>query len=96
MAVRVRLEFASLLAEAQSFRTEGNQFEESIERMDRLTDELSSIWEGEAAVAYTEKYQQLRPNLLACRALIEEIATALEKVSAQVAEADTQIAGAFK
>ena len=96
MANIIRVEQAEILAEAQKFREEGVQFEDSIRRMDALTAELTNVWEGDASVAYAEKYQALKPNLEECRNLIEQIAQALEKVVEKMNEMDVNIAKAFK
>lgn len=96
MANVIKLEREQMLAEASSFRQEGENFESSIGRMDELTRNLTEVWQGAAAQAYTEKYQQLRPNLVQCRELIEQIAVALEKVVQTMDEADANIASAFK
>ena len=76
-------------------RTESDNVQSVIDKMDRLLETLLTEWEGSASEAYANKFAELRPSFVKGKELIDDIAMALDKTAEAVESTDTQIANQF-
>lgn len=81
---------------ADQYRTEGENLQGVIDKMDSLLDQLLTEWEGAAAEAYNEKFEELRPGFVKAKELIDEIAQSLDKTANTIEETDANIASAYR
>ena len=75
-----------------STQLKGNEFESWINEVQALINSLPESWEGAAAEAYAEQFNQLKPSLIQTRELIETIATQIDQTLAAAQELDANIA----
>ena len=80
---------------AGEYRTEADNVQSVIDKMDRLLETLLTEWEGSASEAYANKFAELRPSFVKGKELIDDIAMALDKTAEAVESTDTQIANQF-
>lgn len=80
---------------AGEYRTEAENVENVISKMDSLLEQLQSEWEGSASEAYAAKFEELRPGFVSAKELIDEIAAALDKTAEIVENTDNDIASQF-
>ena len=80
---------------AGEYRTEADNVQSVIDKMDRLLETLLTEWEGSASEAYANKFAELRPSFVKGKELIDDIAAALDKTAEAVESTDTQIANQF-
>ena len=80
---------------AGEYRTEADNVQSVIDKMDRLLETLLTEWEGLASEAYANKFAELRPSFVKGKELIDDIAMALDKTAEAVESTDTQIANQF-
>lgn len=92
----IRLDHEVLAEISAKYAQEAEKVSEVINSMDGLLGTLESEWEGEAARAYAERYQELRPSFEACQSLISEISQAIQKSSEIYRETDSSIANAYR
>lgn len=96
MAGQIRMTPETMRERASAYRTEGETLQGVIEKMDSLLEMLLDEWEGNAAQAYNDKFEELRPGFVKARELIEEIAKSLEATASAVEETDNNIATAYR
>jgi WXG100 family type VII secretion target len=88
-------EHDTMRGRAGEYRTEAENVQNVIDKMDRLLDTLLTEWEGAASEAYANKFAELRPSFVKGKELIDDIAMALDKTAEAVESTDTQIANQF-
>jgi len=96
MASQIRITPEDMRSRASEYRTEGQNMEAIIQKMDVLLQNLQSEWEGSASQSYAERYAQLKPGFVKARELVEEIAVSLETVASTMEQTDADIAAAFR
>lgn len=96
MAARIRMTPDTMRMRASDYRAEGENLQDIIDRMDVLLNQLQDEWEGDASVAYAERFNELRPGFVAAKELIDSIATALDKTAQSLEEVDAQLAAQFR
>lgn len=92
---QIRMTPETMRTRAGEYRTQSQNVEDVIGKMDTLLENLMSEWEGAASEAYATKFGELRPSFVAAKELIDDIATALEKTAEAVESTDSQIASQF-
>ena len=92
---QIRMTPDTMRARANEYRTEAQNVEDVISKMDQLLETLLTEWEGAASEAYATKFGELRPSFVAAKELIDDIAVALDKTAEAVESTDSQIAGQF-
>ena len=95
MAGQIRMTPEQMRQRAGEFRTEGDNVEQVISKMQNLSDTLRSEWEGQAAVRFDEQFQQLKPSFQKMRELITDVSTQLDQTAAAVEQLDQDIASKF-
>lgn len=92
---QIRMTPDTMRTRAGEYRTEAENVQSVIEKMDALLDTLQTEWEGAASEAYANKFNELRPSFVAAKDLIDDIAVALDKTAEAVESTDNQIASQF-
>jgi WXG100 family type VII secretion target len=80
---------------ADSFTTEGQNFEDVITRMRSLVNNLQEEWEGDASNSFKVRYEELEKGFQAAKDLIIDIAAALNKTAQIYEDADASIRDAY-
>ncbi len=93
---QIRISPDDMRSRALEYRAEGEKLEEIIETMSRLLENLQGEWEGAASESYAIRYSELEPGFKQARALVEEIAVALESVATKMEETDNDISSSFQ
>lgn len=96
MANQIRMTPETMRTRANEYTTEANNIEQIINKLDRLLSQLQSEWEGDASLAYAEKFAQLRPGFVKTKQLVDEISAALRKTAQIVEDTDKNIASQFR
>lgn len=96
MAGQIRITPDQMRSRANEYRVEAENVQGVIGRMDRLLAQLRGEWEGAASRAYDARFQELRPNFVQAKELIEEIARALDGTAAALEQTDAQIAAGLR
>ena len=92
---QIRMTPDTMRGRAGEYRTEAENVQSVIDKMDRLLETLLTEWEGAASEAYANKFAELRPSFVKGKELIDDIAAALDKTAEAVESTDTQIANQF-
>ena len=92
MAGVIRLNAEGLTNSSTQLKGKGNEFESWINEVQALINSLPESWEGAAAEAYAEQFNQLKPSLIQTRELIETFATQIDQTLAAAQELDANIA----
>lgn len=92
---QIRMTHDTMRERAGEYRTEADNVQSVIDKMDRLLETLLTEWEGSASEAYANKFAELRPSFVKGKELIDDIAAALDKTAEAVESTDTQIANQF-
>lgn len=92
---QIRMIPETMRIRANEYRTEAENVQAVIEKMDSLLNALLDEWEGSASAAYAQKFGELRPSFVAAKDLIDDIATALDNTAEAVESTDSQIASQF-
>ena len=96
MANQIRITPDQMRQRANQYRTEADNVNGVISKMDSLLQQLQSEWEGSASESYAARYQELKPGFMKAEELIREIAQALDFTARIVEETDSDIANQFK
>ena len=81
---QIRMTPDTMRERAGEYRTEADNVQSVIDKMDRLLETLLTEWEGSASEAYANKFAELRPSFVKGKELIDDIAMALDKTAEAV------------
>ena len=96
MANQIRITPDQMRTRANEYRTEAENVNGVIGKMDSLLSQLQGEWEGEASRSYAERYTELRPGFVKAEELIQEIARALDSTANILENTDQDIANQFR
>ncbi len=96
MASQIRMTPEQMRGRASEYRTQANNVQEVITKMDSLLQALMSEWEGTSAEAYSARYAELKPGFVKAQDLINEIAASLDSAANQTEELDQGLASQWK
>lgn len=96
MANQIRMTPDTMRQRANEYRSEADQVNDVISKMDNLLSQLQSEWEGASSQAYADRYNELKPGFQKAEELIREIAQALDSTAQIVEETDADIASQFR
>ena len=91
---QIRLTPSTMREKAGKFRSEAEEVRLVIKRMDNLLNDLQTEWEGEAAVAFKNSFDELKPGFNKAQELIDDIAEKLDSSAAILQQTDNEIAKA--
>jgi len=95
MAGQIRMTPDQMRQRASEFRTEGDNTEQVISKMQSLINNLMQEWEGQASVKFNDQFEQLKPSFQKMRELISDIASQLDQTAQTVEQMDQDIANKF-
>ena len=78
---QIRMTPDTMRERAGEYRTEADNVQSVIDKMDRLLETLLTEWEGSASEAYANKFAELRPSFVKGKELIDDIAMAFFHIS---------------
>ncbi len=96
MANQIRITPDQMRERANQYRSEADNVNGVIGKMDSLLQALQGEWEGSASESYAARYQELKPGFMKAEELIREIAAALDSTARIVEETDSSIANQFR
>ena len=92
MANNIKMNYEELYSTAKGFNNESDEIEGVLKRAETLIDTLKSGWEGEAALAFEEQFDELKPSVQKMYELFDDIAKQLNDVAKTTLEYDNDIA----
>ena len=96
MAGQIRMTPEQMRQRAGEVRTQGETFQDVINRMQSIINELQSEWEGQASQAFADQFSRLKPSFNEMRQLIYDIGTQLDGTANAVEQLDQDIASRFR
>jgi len=96
MSGQIRMTPEQMRQRAGEVRHQGDNFQEVINRMQGIINELQTEWEGQASRAFADQFDRLRPSFNDMRQLITDIGTQLDASANAVEQLDRDIASRFK
>ena len=96
MSSQIRMTPESMRTRAGEVRQQGETFQEVINRMQNVINELQTEWEGQASQAFAEQFNRLKPAFNDMRQLIHDIGTQLDGTANAVEQLDQDIASRFR
>lgn len=96
MANQIRITPDQMRERANQYRTEADNVNGVIRKMDSLLQMLQDEWEGAASESYALRYEELKPAFQNAEELIREIAQALDSTAKIVEDTDASIASQFR
>ena len=95
MAGQIRMTPEQMRQRAAEVRTQGDTFQDVINRMQNVINELQTEWEGQASRAFYDQFNRLKPAFNDMRQLIADIGTQLDGTANAVENLDQEIASRF-
>ncbi len=89
----IRLEHEELYARAGEYSNESEEVNAMTGRLDSLMDNLMSEWEGKAAEAFVNQYEEIKPSIIKLEELLSDVSEQLKKIADTMQETDESIAG---
>lgn len=86
---QLRVTPEQLRARASEYRTQGDEVEGVISKLDSLINALEGEFEGNTASRFISQYSDLRPSFVSMQQLITELASFLEKKAIDFETADS-------
>ena len=96
MSSQIRVTPDQMRAQAKQYSIEAEKVNGVIVRMDTLLKELQSEWEGDASVAFANRFAELRPGFVKAEELILEISAALTATANTIEQTDEEIAKKYR
>ena len=93
---QIRITPEQMHSRAWEYRTEAENVNAVIQKMDALLSALQEEWEGAAAQSYAERFSELRPGFVKAEELINEIAASLDQTAETLQSTDEEIASAYR
>lgn len=84
----LKVDPAKLISAADEFNTTGGQVRSLTDQMIGIVDSLNTIWEGDAAMAYTQKFHQLDDDIERIHKMIQEHVKDLQEMAQQYTTAE--------
>jgi len=96
MAGQIRLTPEQMRTRSNEVRNQGEIFQDVINKMQNIINELQTEWEGQASRAFYDQFERLRPAFNDMRQLIDDIGTQLNATADSVEQLDKDIASKFR
>jgi len=93
---QIRMTPETMRSRAGEVRQQGETFQEVVNRMGNIINELQSEWEGQASQAFAEQWGRLQPAFRDMVQLVEDISTQLNGTANAVEQLDQEIASRFR
>lgn len=95
MSGSIRVTREDLDGYANKYNQESQNMEQMIRNMYGYVDQLEATWEGQAAQAFRERLDSLKPSFENIQQVIGEISTALNKSAQTFSDVDEQLKQAW-
>ena len=95
MAGQIRTSPEQMRARAGEFRTEGQNFQQVIDKMQNLINVLQDEWEGQASQQFAGQFEALKPSFNEMKQLIDDIGAQLDGTANAIEQLDQNIAQKF-
>lgn len=95
MSTTIKMDFEDLRANAGSYRSESEEVNALLGRLDTLMATLLETWEGASAQAFNAQYEEIKPSITNLEELLHDISVQLDTVADAVEEKDQSIASGF-
>jgi len=96
MAGTIRMTPEQMRQRSGEVRTQGETFQNVIDKMQHIINELRTEWDGAASEAFEQQFVRLKPSFNDMRQLIEDISTQLQNTANAVEQLDQEIASRFR
>jgi len=96
MSGQIRMTPEQMRQRAGEVRNQGETFQDVINRMQNVINELQTEWEGQASRAFAEQFDRLKPAFNDTRQLIDNIGQQLDSTANAVEQMDQDIASRFR
>jgi len=96
MSSQIRMTPEQMRQRAGEVRNQGETFQDVINRMQNIINELETEWEGQASRAFSEQFNRLKPAFNDMRQLFGDIGTQLDATANAVEQLDQDIASRFR
>ena len=93
---QIRMTPETMRQRSSEVRTQGETFQDVINRMQNIINELQTEWEGQASRAFYDQFNRLKPSFNDMRQLIDDIGTQLDATANAVEQLDQDIASRFR
>lgn len=81
MATIIKVETTIIINTSSSFGTKGKEIKTLMDQMMRLITDLSSVWTGDAAKAYINKFKGLSDDITRMLKIIDEYVNDLKQIA---------------
>lgn len=96
MAGQIRMSPQQMRVRAKEFRTEGENIQSTITKMQKLIDSLQGEWEGQASKQFSQQFATLKPSFNKMKTLVDDISKQLDGTANATEQLDKDIANKFK
>lgn len=96
MSGQIRMSPQQMRVRAKEFRTEGENIQNTITKMQKLIDTLQGEWEGEASKQFAQQFATLKPSFTKMKQLVDDIGKQLDGTANATEQLDRDIASKFK
>ncbi|HCT91637.1 MAG TPA: hypothetical protein DF613_09720 [Lachnospiraceae bacterium] len=79
--VIIKVETTVIINTSSSFNAKGREIKRIMDQMMQLIRDLSSVWTGDAAKAYTKKFQGLSDDITRMLKIIDEYVNDLKQIA---------------
>jgi len=93
---QIRMTPEQMRQRAGEMRNKGETFQDVINGMQSIINELQTEWEGQASRAFAEQFDRLKPAFNDTRQLIDNIGQQLDSTANAVEQMDQDIASRFR
>jgi len=93
---QIRMTPEQMRQRAGEMRSKGEAFQDVINGMQSVINELQTEWEGQASRAFAEQFDRLKPSFNDTRRLIDDIGQQLDSTATAVEQMDQDIASRFR
>jgi len=93
---QIRMTPEQMRQRAGEMRNKGETFQDVINGMQAIINELQTEWEGQASRAFAEQFDRLKPAFNDTRQLIDNIGQQLDSTANAVEQMDQDIASRFR
>ena len=95
MAGQIRITPEQMRARAGEVRTEGENFQQVINKMQNLINVLQDEWEGQASQKFASQFDSLKPSFNEMKQLIDDLGGQLDGTANALEQLDQDIAQKF-
>jgi len=93
---QIRMTPTTMRSRAGEVTTQGQNFQDVIQRMRGIINELQGEWEGQASRQFAAQFESLQPSFNSMQRLFEDLSMQLVRTADAVEQMDSEIANRFK